>query len=118
MAAKMTQDESAVLALASGLSWRAAAKQSGMSARTIARRMTLPEFRKQVIERRAALLDEAAGRLTALMRDATRTLKTLLSSPSDAVKLGACRAILDAAISVKTVCEFEQRMSELEGRAK
>lgn len=116
MAAKMKQDEAAVLALASGLSWRQAAKQSGMSPRTIARRMALPEFRKHVAERRAALLDEAAGRLTAMTRYATVTLKKLLDSKSDVVRLGAARVILEAAVNLRTVVEFEGRLNDLESK--
>ena len=116
MAAKLTHDEAAVLALASGLSWRQAAKQSGMSPRTIARRMSLPEFRRQVTERRAALMDEAAGRLTAMTRNATVTLKKLLDSKSDVVRLGAARIILESAVNLRTVVEFEQRLNDLEAK--
>lgn len=73
-------------------------------------------FRLLVSAKRAELLDSAAGQLTALMRSAASTLKLLLKSSSDAVRLGASKAILDAAISMKTVIELERRVLDLEHR--
>lgn len=114
MTPKLTRDDAMILALASGLSWRAAAKQAGTSHSTIARRMATPEFRQKVIERRSALMDQAAGLLTGAMSRAVKTLRKLLASGDDQVKLGAARAILASAINVKSLVEFEQRLAALE----
>ena len=117
MSAEMDHpDDALILALASGSSWRQAAKLVGIGQATVGRRMKDTAFRALVTERRAALLDEAAGRLVGLMRQASATLKSLLGSQSDAVRLGAARCVLDAAVSIQSVIAFERRLSELEGK--
>ncbi len=111
-------DDALILSLATGLSWRRAAKQTGVSPATVGRRMKEPRFRQLVTERRAELLNEVSGKLTGLMRQAAATLKKLLTSKSDVVRLGACRVILESAVSIRSVVEFEERLASLEGKSK
>lgn len=116
MKPKTAQIDALVLALASGLSWRAAARQAGCSHSTVARRMADPGFRLRVSARRAEMLDSASGRLSALMTDASKTLKALLSSPSDAIRLGAAKEILSAAVALRASVDHEARLTALESR--
>jgi hypothetical protein len=75
-------------------------------------------FRAKVSERRQRILAESAGQLTSATRRAVATLRALLNSKSDAVKLGACREILAATLALKTVTEFESRLLALETKKK
>ena len=59
-----------VLALAAGQAVRNAAASAGVSERTAFRRLADPDFRRQVHEARAALVQQAVGKLTAGMAEA------------------------------------------------
>ncbi len=118
MTPESEQNDALILALANGASWRHAAKQVGFSHSTVARRMKDPAFRKLVSDQRAALVQEAAGRITSLMKRAAKTLQALLNSKSDAIRLGACRLVLESAVSLRQLTEFEERLAQLEGTAK
>lgn len=117
MASKATtkQDEIAVLSLARGRSYSRAAQESGLSARTIARRMSSPEFRSRVQERRAGLIDSMAGRLAAGGSHAIATLRELLESTAPpATRMAAAKAIVELTVRLREAGEIERRLAELE----
>lgn len=109
-------DDVIVLALASGLSQRQAAKRAGVSHSTVIRRMQADAFRLRVSERRGELLNEGAGMVTAMVKDASRTLKKLLASKSDVVRLGAVRCVFESVVALRTVTEFEAQLRALNER--
>jgi hypothetical protein len=89
-------DEALIAALAAGASPAAAAGQAKVSARTVFRRLADPEFRRRVDDARAELLERAVGRLTAVgVLAGDRLFHLLQNASSQAVQLGAARAVLD-----------------------
>ena len=109
-------DTTLVVALASGLSNRQAAKQAGCSERTVARRLADPAFRRRVDETRAATIAQTAAQLTAAGLAAVRTLLSLLDAEGESVRLGAAKAILELGRSLRESQELESRISALEAR--
>src|SRR5215212_1718645 len=88
-------DNVLILALASGMSVREAARKAGTSERTVHRRLNDAAFRDRVTETRDQLFQRAAGCLADAATEAVNTLRELLEDKSPMVRLGACRAILE-----------------------
>lgn len=107
-------DDSFALAIASGTSVREAAAAAGLSERTAYRRLRDPAFRRRVSEFRASLLSEAVGRLSEAANEAVSTLKALLSSRTDSVRLSAARTILELGPKLREQAELEERIAALE----
>ncbi|MFO0804414.1 MAG: hypothetical protein U0791_14985 [Gemmataceae bacterium] len=104
-----------LLALACGATVDAAARQCGLSDRTVYRRLQDDEFQKRLTEVRADMVQRSSSMLTAAAGEAVRTLLALLKPPtSAAVRLGAARAILEVGLKIRQMVELEDRMSELE----
>src|SRR5579862_3756573 len=103
-----------ILALASGNTVRSAARQAGIGERTAARRMADAAFRQRVQETRAALVERALGKLARGSARAVETLRKLLKSDSDTVKLGAARTILELGSKLRESVELEKRIIDLE----
>jgi hypothetical protein len=95
MAGKPKNTDALVVALASGLGLAAAARQAGASERTARRRLAVPAFRARVDAARTGLVGEAVGRLALIGGAAALKLHELLGAKSEAVRLGACRAVLE-----------------------
>jgi hypothetical protein len=102
------------LAIASGESLAASAKLAKIGERTARRWAAAPAFRRRVEELRAAIVDEAQGKLTASITRASDTIVALLSDPSAQIKLAAARAILDYRSRLKSEGELADRVNELE----
>ena len=109
-------DLTLAVALASGLTQEQAARQAGVSERTVTRRLADPAFRQQVAEARAETVSRTAARLTAGGLAATTALLRLLSAESESVRLGAARAILDLGTKMREAGELEERLARLEER--
>jgi len=107
-------DELAVM-LACGSSIVNASRETGVSERTIYRRLADPGFRDKVHEIRRAALEEATGRLSAASSKAIQTMEALMDADVPAsTRLAACRAILEFGSRYREVNEFESRLSQLE----
>jgi hypothetical protein len=91
-----TANETLIAHLASGKSYDAVAQLTGISKSTIIRRMRNSSFRRKVREARADVLERALGHLARAATEAAITLRNLLRSDSQKIKLGAARAILQA----------------------
>jgi cobalamin biosynthesis protein CbiD len=77
-----------------------------------------PAFRRRVQAVRAEMLQRAAGTATAATAAALKALLELLSgSPRDAVRLGAARSLLDAAVKLREITDLEERLATLEEQA-
>src|SRR5262249_13678591 len=85
-------DDALLLALACGASVDQAARQCGLSTRTVYRRLAEADFRRRLQALRGDMVSRTAGTLTAAAGEAVRTLLELLkSTASAAVRLGAAR---------------------------
>jgi AraC-like DNA-binding protein len=115
MARKPRQiDELLAFELARGASIADTARTVGCSRRTVQRRLESPSFTAMVSELRRAATGAAAGRLAVATEDAVTCLVRLLHAESEAVRLGASRAILEHAIRFRESEEFERRLAALE----
>ncbi len=89
-------DGAFLLALAAGAPVPAAAEQGKISETTAWRRLRDPAFRREVEAKRAELVANAVGRLsTAGTLAVDELLRLIQAGKSEAVRLGACRALLE-----------------------
>jgi hypothetical protein len=109
-------NQALTLALASGLTVEAAARQANLAPRTAYRRLAQPGFRREVDALRADMAEQALGRLTEGMTAAADTLRALLSARSESVRLAAARSILELGPRLREAAELEQRLRDLEDR--
>lgn len=110
-------DDGFALAIASGTSIKEAACSAGISESTAYRRLKDPTFRRRISEIRSSFLNEAVGRLSEAANEAVSTLKALLTSSSDSVRLSAARAILELGAKFREQAELEERITALERAA-
>jgi hypothetical protein len=110
-------EDALLLALACGATVDQAARQCGLSTRTVYRRLAEPDFCRRLQRVRADFVQRTAGTLTAAASEAVRTLLELLKAPSPAaVRLGAARAVLEIGMKVREVADLEERLAALEER--
>ena len=115
MAKETRRDDALILALAlGGLTVRSAAKASGFSERQAHRKVDDPAFRRRVGEARAAIVGQAVGILSAAGTEAARTLRKLLASEADQVRLAAGRCILELGNRLRETTELAERIEALE----
>jgi len=107
-------EDSLLLALACGATLDAAARQCGVSERTIYRRLEDPKFKKRLERVRADMVGRTSGMLTAAGCEAIRTLLTLQKDSTPTVRLGAARTTLEIGLKMRQMVDLEQRMAELE----
>lgn len=108
------RDDALAIALASGETIRDAAHITGIAERTATRRMSDPNFRRRLDELRGDMVSRALGKMANGMADAADKLRQLLAAKSEAVQLGACRAMLELTVKLREVVDFEQRLADLE----
>ena len=107
-------DAALIAALATGATVRDAAAAAGVAERTVYRRLEDPTFRHQVDDARAELIATAVARLGAAATKAVGKLEDLLTAESEAVRLGAAKAILDAALRWREHQDLTERVAALE----
>ena len=104
-----------VAALAAGRTIRDAAREAGVSERTARRRAGDPAFAAAVRGLRDRTLRDTAAALAAQAGATVRALAALRdNADSEAVRLGACRALLEATLKVREAADLEERVSALE----
>jgi hypothetical protein len=105
------------LALAAGLTVDAAAERAGVSVRTAHRRLADAAFRRRVGELRGHMVTRALGKLADGMTEAGDVLRALLGPDTPpAVRLGACRAMLELGVKLRESVELQERLAALERR--
>lgn len=110
-----TKLEAMALAVATGSSVKAAAEQTGCSARQGYRYSSQPEFRARVAELRSEITSNAVGTLTAGASEAAATLVTLLDATSEPpIRLAAAKAILASVAPITELGELRQRLDAIE----
>jgi hypothetical protein len=116
---RRTADHSLLLALACGATIENAARSAGISASTAYRRLADPDFKRQLHDARADMVQRTAGMLTAAAGEAVKTLLALQKeSIPHATRLGAARAILDLGVKLRETAELEERLLALEERSR
>jgi len=117
MAEKLSKkaEDTSLMALACGATAEAAARQCGVSSRTVHRRKADADFRSRLQALRADMVQRTSGALTAAGGESVRTLLDLqkVTSPP-AVRLGAARAILEIGSKLRETVELEARIAALE----
>lgn len=111
---RKNSDSLIIAALAAGKTHEQAAAQAGVSLRTVARRVTGPDFRQAVLETRAALIEQATGKLADATTLAAAELVALLADESSTVRLSAARSILDTAGRYAEATDVNERIQRLE----
>lgn len=109
-------DEIAAFAIATGSTTLEAARKARVTPRTIDRWLATPSFRKRISEIRTEILERSTGQLVNILTCAIGSLRSLLVSESDHVRLGAARTILDTAVKYHEVLALEERVKNLEER--
>jgi hypothetical protein len=107
-------DSALIGALAAGGTAEYAARQAGVSERTVYRRLGEPDFRRRVDEARAEMIGRAVGTLALASQGAVATLVDLQKSGPPSVRLGAARAILELGTRLRETEEMERRLASLE----
>jgi len=111
-------DEVLIEALGRGATQIEAAALAGVCTRTVSRRLDDPTFARRVAAYRDSILETGAARLGDLIARATSTLAELLSDDHPPqIRLGASRAVLDAALKLRETALLEKRIANLEGKA-
>jgi hypothetical protein len=114
---KRKAEAALILALACGASPEGAAQKAGVSPRTVYRRLADPAFRAQVNDVRADMVRRAAGMFTAAGMASIKTFTTLQeSAASEAVRLGAARAVIELGCKLRENAELLERIAAVEGR--
>jgi hypothetical protein len=104
-------------ALACGATVEQAARKCGLSARTVYRRLREDDFRRQVQELKAEMVQRTAATLTAAGSEAVKTLLNLLqTNVAPVTRLGAARVVLELGVRLREAADFEQRLAALEER--
>jgi hypothetical protein len=106
------------LALAGGKTVRDAAQSAGIGERTATRRVADPDFRRRIAELQAEMVGRALGKMAEGMTEAADTLRALLNSEGESVRLGAARSILELANKLREAVELDERLAALERREK
>jgi transposase len=114
---RKSADLNLVTVLAAGATIGEAAERTGVSERTIYRRLADLRFRNQIAELRAEMVQRAVGKLADSSVEAVETLHSLLNAESESAKLGAARSILELGTKLRESVELEQRLQVLEARA-
>jgi hypothetical protein len=110
-------DAELLLALACGATPEHAAQKTGFGLRTVYRRLAEPDFRARVDAVRAEMVRRVAGLLTAAGIGSIKTFSTLQESAvSEAVRLGAARAIIELGCKVRESVELTERLAAVEAQ--
>jgi len=116
-AKKQRGDEQLISALACGATRENAARQAGVSLRTVQRRLADPEFCRELQAFRADIVQRTAGALTAAGLEFVKTLIALVGAGTPpSTRLGAAKAGLELGMKVRENADLEQRMAALEER--
>jgi hypothetical protein len=75
-----------------------------------------PEFAARVARLQDEAIRRAAARLGHTMQGAAETLKRLLKSTSEAVRLRAAQVVIDAGLRVRDQVELQRQVAELRAR--
>jgi len=105
--------EPVAIALASGATIADAAVLGGVSPRTVDGWLQEPVLRARVGELQGVLVDRTAGALARAMGEAVETLRVLLSSSSETVRLRAADAMLRHGMAAFELRQMARQIEEI-----
>ncbi|MFC7382853.1 hypothetical protein [Sphaerisporangium rhizosphaerae] len=103
-----------LLALAGGRNVTEAARAGAVSPRTVRRWLEDDAFAVQVGAMRAELLGRTVGALIEASLEAVATLRACLNAESEATRVRAATAILNAVVVIRESVDLEERLAALE----
>jgi hypothetical protein len=104
-----------IATLAGGATVQAAAQLCEVSERTIHRRLKDRSFLARLSAARAAMIDRSLGHLSEGAVDAAVTLRNLLGSTHEKIKLAAATRLLDSCLRLRDAVDIQDRLARLEG---
>ncbi|MEU9754551.1 hypothetical protein AB0D90_15620 [Streptomyces althioticus] len=104
----------AVVALARGATAEQAAREAGVSGRTVRRWMEDPDFQVDVQDARTELLSATVQHLAMGAAESVATLRQLLSHKDGRVQVQAARTMLDSYLEMYEMHNLDRRIRELE----
>ena len=104
--------------LARGATREEAGKSAGCCKRVVYKRLADPRFKLLVAEYRRTILDEAVGKLATVAGKAVDTLVAALDDERATIRVRAAATLLDALLRVRAHTELDERLAELEKRAR
>jgi len=111
-------EDALLTVLACGATVANAARQCGVSERTVYRRLADPEFKRRLQDARADIMRRTLDLLSAGALESAKTLltlqKDLVAAP---VRLGAARTVLELGLKFREQADLEQRLQALEERS-
>lgn len=113
-AALSPRQRKAIAALLESPSTLAAAERAGVGRTTLCRWLTLPAFRSALDRAKDEIFAAAMARIASASGEATNTLLALLRAESEPVRLGAARAILEAAAGHLDARAIAAKLGEIE----
>jgi hypothetical protein len=114
---RQNADDQLMLALACGATMETAARQAGVSLRTVKRRAADPEFKRKLAALRWDMVQRALGMLTAAMGESAKTLVVLQKETVPySSRLGAARAVFEIGMKLREQNDLEQRLAAIEER--
>ena len=106
----------AIAALLESPSVLSASERAGVGRSTLNRWLSLPAFRRALDAAKQEAFAAAMARIAEASGEATNTLLKLLTAESEAVRLGAARAILEAAAGHLDARAIAEQLADLESR--
>ncbi|WP_435272199.1 hypothetical protein [Streptomyces parvulus] len=104
----------AILALARGATSEDAAREAGVSGRTVRRWAEDPDFQAQVRDARTEMLQYAVGQLAAGAIEAVTTLREALKDSDGRNRVQAAKTLLDATLALRESLDLEERIAAIE----
>ena len=92
-----------MLAVAAGAAIRDSARRAGIGERTAYRRAADIKFQSQVQRLRREMLDRTIGRVADAGTEAVDSLRSLLQSADERVKLAAAKVLVDKSLRIREV---------------
>jgi predicted transcriptional regulator len=116
-AALTPKQEAVALALAAGKTIREAAAECAAGERTIKRWLAeRPDLARRATVLRGEMVNRALGKMADGMTAAADTLRTLLNTEAESIRLGAARSLLELGTKLRESVELEARLQALEAR--
>jgi hypothetical protein len=113
-ASRRIADEQLAAELAAGKTIREAAAAAGVSLRTAKRRLNEPEFKKRIMDVRAAAVANATAIVFSGMNEAASVLKQLVSHKDPRIQERAAVKVIELGMKLNAVTELERRLEQLE----
>ncbi|MGA5339026.1 hypothetical protein ACPCK3_07405 [Streptomyces griseoincarnatus] len=104
----------AILALARGDTSEEAAREAGVSGRTVRRWAEDPDFQAEVRAVRTEMLQHAVGQLAAGAIEAVTALRDALKDADGRNRVQAARTLLDAVLALRESLDLEERIAAIE----